>query len=201
MAASFSFFTGVILMNILGLYASPRPQGNSSQLLNAFLEEAERLGATTSRYRLNTLRLQGCQACYSCRQPGREKQCAVRDDMQPILADVFAADVVVLASPVYMWQMTAQAKLFTDRLMPVLKPDYSSWLSGQRMLMLYTQGQPDVARFAPYFDYVNRMFRFLGFRTLEPLVFGDLRGVNDVQRQPGHFERVRQVAAELVRNG
>ena len=44
-------------------------------------------------------------------------------------------------------------------------------------------------------------FRETWDRTLEPLVFGDLRGVNDVQRQPGHFERVRQVAAELVRNG
>jgi multimeric flavodoxin WrbA len=187
-------------MNILGLYASPRAQGNSAQLLNALLEEAERLGATTSRYTLNTLRLRGCQACYSCRQPGKEKQCAVKDDMQPILADLFAADAVVLASPVYMWQMTAQARLFTDRLMPVLKPDYTSWLNGQRMLVLYTQGQPDLTRFASYFKYVNDMFGFLGFHTLEPLVFGGLRGVNDAQRQSGHFERVRQAAAELVRN-
>jgi len=188
-------------MHILALYASPRPQGNSTQLLNALLEEAERLGATTSRYTLNTLRLRGCQACYSCRQPGKEKQCAVKDDMQPILTDLFAADAVVLASPVYMWQMTAQARLFTDRLMPVLKPDYTSWLNGQRMLTLYTQGQPDVTRFASYFKYVNDMFTFLGFRAQEPLIFGGLRDVDDTQRQPLHFERVRHTAAELVRNG
>ncbi|MCL2458664.1 MAG: flavodoxin family protein [Desulfobulbus sp.] len=188
-------------MKILGLYASPRPTGNSAQLLNALLEEAERLGAAISSYKLNTLRLKGCQACYSCRQPGKEKQCAVKDDMQPILADVFAADAVVLASPVYMWQMTAQARLFTDRLMPVLKPDYSSWLNGQRMLTLYTQGQPDLTRFASYFTYVNDMFGFLGFSPLEPLVFGNLRGVNDVRQQPQHFDRVRQAAAHLVRNG
>lgn len=125
-------------MNILGIHGSPRAQGNSSQLLNALLQEAATLGATTSSYQLNSLQVKGCQACYSCRQPGKEKQCAVKDDMQPILAEVFAADVVILASPVYMWQMTAQAKLFTDRLMPVLKPDYSSWLSGQRILTLYT---------------------------------------------------------------
>jgi multimeric flavodoxin WrbA len=193
------FFTLVIFMKVLGLHASPRPKGNSTQLLNALLDEAERLGATVSSYTLNTLRLKGCQACYSCRQPGKEKQCAVKDDMQPILAEVFAADAVVLASPVYMWQLTAQARLFTDRLMPVLKPDYSSWLNGQRMLTLYTQGQPDPDRYASYFAHVNDMFAFLGFRTLKPLVFGNLHGVSDVQQQPQHFDRVRQAAAELVR--
>ena len=185
-------------MKILGLYASPRPKGNSTQLLNALLEEAQRLGADVSGYTLNTLQLKGCQACYSCRKPGKEKQCAVKDDMQLILAEVFAADAVVLASPVYMWQMTAQARLFTDRLMPVLKPDYSSWLNSPRMLTMYTQGQPDITRFASYFAYVNEMFGFLGFRPLEPLVFGDLRQMDDVQRQPQHFDRVRRAAAELV---
>jgi multimeric flavodoxin WrbA len=188
-------------MHIVGLYGSPRLQGNSSQLLSALLQEVQELGATTSSYQLNALEIKGCQACYSCRQPGKEQQCAVKDDMQPILAEVFAADVVVLASPVYMWQMTAQAKLFTDRLMPVLKPDYSSWLSGQRMLTLYTQGQPDVSKFAPYFEHVNRMFDFLGFRSLEPLVFGGLRGVNDIRQHPHHFERIREVAAALVQKG
>ena len=188
-------------MKILALYASPRLHGNSAQLLNALLAEAEGLGATTSRYTLNTLQLRGCQACYTCRKPGKEKQCAVKDDMQPILADLFTSDAVVLASPVYMWQMTAQARLFTDRLMPVLKPDYTSWLNGQRLLVLYTQGQPDTTRFTFYFDYVNNMFAFLGFRTLRPLVFGNLGGPNDAQRQPQHFERVRQAAAELVGKG
>jgi multimeric flavodoxin WrbA len=118
--------------------------------------------------------------------------------MEPILADVLSAGLVVLASPVYMWQMTAQAKLFTDRLMPVLKPDFSSWLDGQRMLCLYTQGQPDTSKFASYFEQTQQMFAFLGFFSLTPLVFGGLRAVNDVQQTPAHLEQVRQRAAELV---
>ena len=185
-------------MNILALYASPRPHGNSAQLLDALLGEAERLGATITRYALNSLQLQGCQACYSCRQPGKEKTCAIEDDMQPILASLFAADAVVLASPVYMWQMTAQAKLFTDRLMPVLRLDYTSWLNGQRMLVLYTQGQTELSRFSSYFEYVNTMFAFLGFHTLPPLVFGNLRGLNDAKRHQEHFKRAREAAVELV---
>jgi len=118
--------------------------------------------------------------------------------MNQILADVLASNAVVLASPVYMWQMTAQAKLFTDRLMPVLKPDYTSWLTGQKLLSIYTQGQPDILRFTPYFDHVNRMFSFLGFRTLEPLVFGGLRNIDDIQKHPAAFEQVRQAVNGLM---
>lgn len=71
-----------------------------------------------------------------------------------LTSSLFTVDVVVLASPVYMWQVTAQAKLFTDRLLPVLKPDCTSWLNGQRMLSIYTQGQPDTSKFSPYFECV-----------------------------------------------
>lgn len=188
-------------MKILAVYGSPRAQGNSTQLLDALLDEAKSNGATVRSYHLNALTLKGCQACYSCRKPGNEQRCAIQDDMQSILADLFSANVVVLASPVYMWQMTAQAKLFTDRLLPVLKPDYTSWLNGQRILTLYTQGQPDPMRFASYFEYVNEMFRFLGFHPLEPLVFGGLRGMNDVQQHQTYFQKVRQVAADIVCNG
>lgn len=185
-------------MKILGLYGSPRARGNSSQLLDTLLQEAQNLGAAVTSHHLNTLQIRGCQACFSCRQPGKEKQCAVKDDMQPILGDLFACDAVVLASPVYMWQMTAQAKLFTDRLMPVLKPDYSSWLTGQRLLTIYTQGQPDITKFSPYFEYVNRMFGFLGFQTMEPVVVGGLRGVDDIRQHPESLAHIRTVAQQLV---
>jgi len=186
-------------MKILGIHGSPRLEGNSAQLMNAILQQAEEYGAVTTTYHLNKLAIRGCQACYSCRQEGKEGQCAIKDDMHQILADILSADAVVLASPVYMWQMTAQAKLFTDRLMPLLKLDYSSRLSGQRLLSIYTQGQPDLSKFSQYFDHVNKMFSFLGFRTLEPLVFGGLRGVDDVHNQPGNFEKARQAVENLMK--
>ena len=185
-------------MNILGIYGSPRANGNSARLLDTLLQETVTRGATVKKYHLNTLNIRGCQACYRCRQPGSEGVCALKDDMQAILEDLLNADAVVLGSPVYMWQMTAQAKLFTDRLMPLLKPDYSSRLSGQRLLTVYTQGQPDVTMFSPYFQHVNSMFSFLGFRTLEPLVFGGLRNVDDITSQPAAFAAIKQAAEDLI---
>lgn len=118
--------------------------------------------------------------------------------MNTILEDILSADAVVLASPVYMWQMSAQAKLFTDRLMPLLKPDYSSLLREQKLLTLYTQGQPDLTKFEPYFTYVNNMFSFLGFETLPPLVMGGVRGLDDIHNQPEAKEKARKVAEQIL---
>lgn len=185
-------------MKIIGIYGSPRLKGNSAQLLDTLLQETEAHGAAIQKYHLNTLTIKGCQACYCCRQHGSEGMCALKDDMRPILEDVLDAHAVVLASPVYMWQMTAQAKLFTDRLMPLLKPDYSSRLSGQRLLTVYTQGQPDVSKFSPYFQHVNTMFAFLGFSIMEPLIFGGLRNVEDIQNQPAAFAAIKQAASRLI---
>ena len=83
--------------------------------------------------------------------------------------------------------------------MPVLKPDFTSWLDGQQLLSIYTQGQPDVTRFASYFAYVKEMFGFLGFRALEPLVFGGLRQTGDVRQHPEYLEQMRQCARDLVK--
>lgn len=185
-------------MKIIGINGSPRLKGNSAQLMNEVLKQAEKHGAVTTRYNLNSLKIKGCQACYRCKEPEREGRCVLKDDMAQILEDILAADAVVLASPVYMWQMTAQAKLFTDRLMPLLKADYSSCLSGQKLLSVYTQGQPDVAKFAEYFAYVNSMFSFLGFRTQVPLVAGGLRSLDDINRQPQVKQSAGKAAQRLM---
>lgn len=185
-------------MKIIGINGSPRSKGNTAQLLNEYLLHAKETGATTTIYNLNRMNIKGCQGCYKCKEPGKEGTCVIKDDMNQLLDEILIADAVVLASPVYMWQMSAQAKLFTDRLMPLLKSDYSSMLSKQKLLSIYTQGQPDLTKFTQYFDYVNNMFAFLGFKTEAPLVAGGLRGVDDIHNQPEVKEKARKAAESLI---
>lgn len=186
-----------VQMKIIGINGSPRLKGNTAQLLDEVLHQAQENGAETTRYDLNRLDIKGCQSCYKCKEPGKEGTCIIKDDMNQILDDILSADGVVLASPVYMWQMSGQAKLFTDRLMPLLRPDYSSLLDGQKLLSLYTQGQPDITKFEQYFTYVNSMFSFLGFKTEPPVIVGGLRGVDDIHSQPEAKENARK-AAEIL---
>ncbi len=186
-------------MKIIGLNGSPRVKGNTAQLLDELLTQAGESGVETTKYDLNRLEIKGCQSCYKCKEPGREGTCIIKDDMNGILEDILSADAVVLASPVYMWQMSAQAKLFTDRLMPLLRPDFSSLLDNQKLLSIYTQGQPDTTQFEQYFTYVNTMFSFLGFSTEPPLAVGGLRGVDDIHNQAQGKENARKAVESLIK--
>ena len=104
---------------------SPNIEGNTAKLVNAILDEAAENGAIKVVYNLASLEIKGCDACRQCQDTGC---CLIEDDMQEIYREIQTADVVVLGSPVYMWQMTAQAKLFVDRLTAFLRPDFSSRL-------------------------------------------------------------------------
>jgi multimeric flavodoxin WrbA len=53
-----------------------------------------------------------CTGCYACKKNGR---CAQKDDMAQILDSMVAADVIVLATPVYFYTMCAQMKTVIDR--------------------------------------------------------------------------------------
>jgi multimeric flavodoxin WrbA len=185
-------------MKIIGINGSPRTNGNTAAALETFLMETEANGAKTKTYHLNQMDIKGCQSCYACRKEGREGQCGVKDDMPKLLNEILEADAVVLASPVYMWQMTAQAKAFTDRLFPLLKPDYSSRLNGQKLISIYTQGNPDKAVFADYFEHTRKMFSFLGFRTMPTLVAAGIHQPGDYQNKANLINTTKQSAQGLL---
>ena len=81
------------------------------------LKGAQAQGAETEIFNLNQMDIAPCQACMHCKE--NQGECATDDDMQEVYAKLREADAFVLGSPVYMWQMSAQAKLFTDRLYPL----------------------------------------------------------------------------------
>lgn len=99
-------------LRVLGLAASPRRAGNSDVLLDKALAGARQAGATTEYLRLCDYRIEGCSECYECSDTG---DCPTRDDYQPILDKILAADRLVLATPVFFMTVSAQAKLLIDR--------------------------------------------------------------------------------------
>ena len=96
---------------VLALAGSPRKDGNSDLLCRAFLEAAARQGNDTEMIRLADKRIAPCRACYACRRGG----CAQKDDMAEILEKMVQADVILLASPLYFYSISAQMKAMMDR--------------------------------------------------------------------------------------
>jgi len=111
-------------MEILALNSSPRDHETSKTelVLQKFLEGAKRAGASVETLYLRNYKIHHCLSCYGCwlKTPGR---CVQKDDMSELLFDRYlAADLVVLASPIYHATMNARMKLFVERTLPMMDP-------------------------------------------------------------------------------
>lgn len=98
---------------VLILSGSPRKGGNSDLLCDEFLRGAQEAGNQVEKIFLRSKKVAPCNACYFCRDNGG--RCAIRDDMAEILDKMQAADVIVMASPVYFYSIDAQMKAVIDR--------------------------------------------------------------------------------------
>lgn len=105
--------------NIVVLSGSPRKGATTDRLVNAFVEGAESAGNTVTCFRVADKNIGGCRGCRHCFE--EQGVCVQKDDMIPILDMLRKADVLVLASPVYYFGVTAQMKLAIDRTYALLK--------------------------------------------------------------------------------
>lgn len=96
------------------LAGSPRKNGNSAALCRAFARGAEESGHQVETIFLRDKKIGYCQACYHCKNSGGV--CAIKDDTADILEKIKAADVIVMASPVYFYSIDAQVKALIDRI-------------------------------------------------------------------------------------
>jgi len=161
-------------MKIIGFNASPRTEGNTAWTIKKILEGANEEGAETKIFHSAELGIKPCKGCLGCVKGG---SCVIRDNM--LYDDLKQADALVLGSPVYMGQMTAQAKTFIDRLFAHITPRFSPRFKeenvGKNLVLVWTQGNPNQEMFKEYFDYVKKMFQMLEFNIKEVQVIAGTR--------------------------
>ncbi|WP_206809946.1 flavodoxin family protein [Paradesulfitobacterium ferrireducens] len=100
---------------VLVLSASPRKGGNSDLLCDQFLLGAREAGNQVEKIFLRDKKIGYCTGCESCYI---NHKCVQKDDMAEILDKMIAADVIVMATPVYFYTMNAQMKTLIDRTVP-----------------------------------------------------------------------------------
>ena len=101
------------MKNVLILEGSPRLNGNSCLLSNEFARGAESAGHHVEKLLVSHKKIGGCLGCNACYRNGGS--CVQKDDMQEVREKMLAADVIVLASPIYFYSMSAQMKTVVDR--------------------------------------------------------------------------------------
>lgn len=101
-------------MKIVVITGSPRKNGNSFAMTEAFIHEAEQRGHSVRRFDAAFLKIGGCHACMTCYKTG--KACSFDDDFNDIAPAILEADAVVFTMPVYWYSIPAQIKGAIDRL-------------------------------------------------------------------------------------
>ena len=101
------------MKKVLLLSRSHRKYGNSDLLCDQFMRGAKEAGHQVEKIILRDKKINYCLACDACKRNGGT--CVQKDDMNEILDKMMAADVFVLATPVYFYSMSARMKTLIDR--------------------------------------------------------------------------------------
>jgi multimeric flavodoxin WrbA len=99
--------------NVLILSASPRKGGNSDLLCDQFMKGAIKSGNKVEKIFIQDKKINFCLGCMTCQTNGGV--CIQDDDMSDILEKIIQADVLVMATPIYFYNMDAQLKVLIDR--------------------------------------------------------------------------------------
>jgi multimeric flavodoxin WrbA len=134
-------------MKIISLLASPHGlKGNTARLLRQVLDGAEAEGASSEVVVLKGDTVLPCRGCDMCHKKGR---CAQKDDFESIKDKIIGADGLVLASPNYIFNVSAQLKAFMDRCCGVI---HCMQFWGKYGASVVTSGGGDEK---PIVDYMN----------------------------------------------
>lgn len=140
-------------MKIAVLNGSPR-KGTTTAMVQAFREGAEAAGHVVEEYQVGKMKIAGCLACEYCHTKG-EGTCIQKDDLEKILPAYKEADMIVFASPIYYFTMSAQIEAAIQRVYCIGKP-----LKAKKAALLLTSGSPGVydsaiAQFKGYTAYTG----------------------------------------------
>ena len=164
-------------MKVSVFNGSPRRNGNTSELTSCLRAELSARGHTTEEYMLEGIDFCGCQNCGLC-QKGPLSYCALEDGMTPLYDAFVDADLIIIASPIYMWGITGPTKAFMDRLHALNRacdPSFNK-IRGKKIAFVTTMGDEEMVAasasnaiqfFCEYFGAVYKGTFAVPFATKE----------------------------------
>lgn len=166
---------------IVILNGSPRKKGNTSELVKAFTRGVESAGHTVTEFFLDSMNIHGCKGCFGGRS-GRDHPCVQRDDMDKIYPAVRECDVIVLASPLYYWNMSGQIRTAVDRLFALEEGD-GNLLRGHgraSALLMAAEGHD----FEDVLLYYDHLMGHLKWNDLGHVLAGGNGDIGDIEGKP-----------------
>lgn len=145
--------------NITLLIGSARKNGNTEMLADAFCKGAQEAGNTARKITLFNKNIKGCLDCKYCYK--HEGECVLKDDMKAIYEALSQTDLLVIATPVYFYNFSAQLKAVFDRLHNPIREKFPI----KEMVLLGVCADEGMEVFQPMIDTYKAIGGYLGWEN------------------------------------
>jgi multimeric flavodoxin WrbA len=189
------------MVRILAIYGSPRHEGNTALLLKKAVQGAIEAGAEVEEVVLRDLNMSPCLENYGCKETGR---CVIQDDFQKLYDQLIACQVLMLASPVFFYAVSAHTKILMDRCQSLWVKRY--WLektpigrhSTPRKGLLISVGATKGKRlFDGTLLSIRYLFDILDVELWRSLLYRGLDLKGDVLEHPEYLDEAYRAGKEL----
>lgn len=183
---------------ILAVSGSPRKGGNTEQLLEAFLENAQGL-FQVKLYRLQDMQLNGCRGCGACYKGG---DCIIDDAIRSLYREVEKAEALVVSSPIYFANITSQLKAFIDRAQPFWARKYlleRETLTALKGGFFISAGGMEGDKYFHHASLVVKsFFTILNTRYSGDLFFSSIDEKGDIKKREGALDKAKEAGREFA---
>jgi len=180
------------MKNIVVITGSPRKNGNSERMANAFIKGAGSKGHRLTTISAAELNIQGCRACDRCYKTGHP--CVFADDFNHIAPALLEADVIVFATPLYWFTFPEQIKALIDRFYALMRGDIP--FRGTKECMLLVCGADEKAAFAGIVKTYEIMADYLKWKDRGHVIAEKTEEKGDVDKT-GILDEIRRLGEEI----
>ena len=154
-----------IMKKMVIINASPRKNWNTAQLLKEAQKGAESVGAEAEYIDLYEMSFTGCRSCMACKlKIGKHPGCAWKDDLSPLIDRILEADSLIIGTPIYWGEPTAQFRALMERLVFCVMPyEAGTYFHGKVDVgFVYTMNAGEEyyqANLRPYLSNMEALFK------------------------------------------
>jgi len=191
------------MTRVVAIYGSPRREGNTALLLREAVQGAREMGVEVEEVVLRDLKMSPCMEIYGCKNAGR---CAINDDFQKVYDSILASQVVMLASPIFFYAVSAHTKILMDRCQSLwvkkhwLEEGPSGQSQSQRKGLFISVG---ATKGKKLFDgtllTVRYYFEAIDCELWKSLLYRELDFEGDVLKHPEYLEEACRAGKDLIR--
>ncbi|MBQ6539237.1 MAG: flavodoxin family protein [Bacilli bacterium] len=181
------------MKSILVLNASPRENGNTRKLSEAFITRCIQRGFDVKKYNIPDMNIEQCIDCGRCFED--DNPCIQEDDFNEIANEIVKADVIVFSLPVYFYSIPGKFKMFIDKL--ICFQDGNKNISEKLFAIISACEDKDMTNFDGVRIPLEKMGKDFGWILLDEILAPGMARTGDIENTDG-VRRAKELADKIV---